>query len=502
MTAGILDNSPQWQPRFIVIGAGMAGILAAIKLHERGFGNVAIYEKAQRVGGTWRENTYPGIACDVPSHVYSYSFAPNPDWSYRFAPGAEIQAYFEDVAERHGVAARVRFGREVVSCAYEQGRWRVTLDDGTVDDGDFIIAATGVLHHPHQPHFEGLENFAGAAFHSARWDHGVELKGKRVGVIGTGSSAVQIVSALASEVGELVLFQRTPQWVIPIENPAYDEREKAEFRDNPQAIADVCRRVRRAYVDGFANILGEADSPILQGLHDACVANLENSVRDPQLREKLRPDYRAGCKRLVLSDGFYAAVQQPHVRVVTEGIERIEQSGVRTGDGQRHDIDVLVLATGFRVDRFLRPMAVTGRDGRTLDEAWGETPTAYMSVTIPGFPNLFMLNGPNSPVGNFPLIDVAEMQFDYIMQLVDRLREDNSRAIEVSGDAMARFNEGRQEAASSTIWNTGCRSWYIAADGLPMAWPWTFDQFRSEMGNPRFNDYGLPSGRATEVVNG
>lgn len=486
-------NDPKnGQPRFIVIGAGMAGILAAIKLHERGFDNVAIYEKAARVGGTWRENTYPGIACDVPSHVYSYSFAPNPDWSHRFAPGAEIQAYFEDVAARYGITPRVCFGREVVACVYEHGRWRIALDDGTVDDGDVIIAATGVLHHPHQPHFEGLQDFAGAAFHSARWDHGVELAGKRVGVIGTGSSAIQIVSALAGEVGELVLFQRTPQWIIPIENPAYNEQEKSEFRNNPAAIADVCRRVRRSYVDGFANILGEADSPMLLGLHDACVANLENSVRDPLLREKLRPDYRAGCKRLVLSDRFYDAVQQPNVRVVTDRIERMETSGVRTVDGALHELDVIVIATGFRVDRFMRPMAVVGRNGRTLDEAWGETPTAYMSVTLPGFPNLFMLNGPNSPVGNFPLIDVAEMQFDYIMQLVERARQLDGQPIDPSAEAMARFNEGRREAAKATIWNTGCRSWYIAADGLPMAWPWTFDQFRSEMGNPRFEDYGLP----------
>jgi len=249
--------------------------------------------------------------------------------------------------------------------------------------------------------------------------------------------------------------------------------------------------VRRAYVDGFANILGDADSPMLQGLHSACEANLENNIRDPRLREKLRPDYRAGCKRLVLSDSFYDAVQQPHVRVVTEGIKRIEKSGVRTDDGVLHELDVLVLATGFRVDRFMRPIAVKGRDGRTLDDAWGQTPTAYMSVTIPGFPNLFMLNGPNSPVGNFPLIDVAEMQFDYIMQLVDRVQQGECQAIEASDEAMAEFNEGRRAAARSTIWNTGCRSWYIAADGLPMAWPWTFDQFRAEMGKPRFEDYGL-----------
>jgi cation diffusion facilitator CzcD-associated flavoprotein CzcO len=477
------------EPRFLIIGAGMSGILAAIRLHECGLDNFAIYEKADQVGGTWRENTYPGIACDVPSHVYSYSFAPNPEWSHRFAPGAEIQQYFEDVAARYGVTPRIQFGREVVRCAFEGGRWHITLDDGATDEGDFIIAATGVLHHPNLPDIAGLDTFAGKAFHSARWDHGIELEGKRLGVIGTGSSAVQMVTALADQVGELVVLQRTPQWIMPMENPPYDEQAKAGFRSNPRAIEEVCQRVRRAFVDGFANILGDADSPMLQAMHNACEANLERSIKDPALREKLRPNYRAGCKRLVMSDNFYDAVQKPNVRVVTEGIERIEPSGIRTRDGQLHELDILVLATGFRVDRFMRPMQVIGRDGKTLEDAWGDNPTAYMSVAIPGFPNLFMLNGPNSPVGNFPLIDVAEMQFEYILQMVERMRSDFCREITVAEDAMARFDAERREAARSTIWNSGCRSWYIAADGLPMAWPWPFDRFREEMASPRFGDY-------------
>jgi cation diffusion facilitator CzcD-associated flavoprotein CzcO len=477
------------EPRFLILGAGMSGILAAIKLQEAGHNDFVIYEKADRLGGTWRENTYPGIACDVPSHMYCYSFAPNPEWSHRFSPGAEIQAYFEGVAERFGVAARIQFGREVRRCAFEDGRWRITLDDGGTDEGDFVIAATGVLHHPNLPHFEGLEDFEGAAFHSARFDHDVDLAGKRVGVVGTGSSAIQIVSALAEKVGALVLFQRTAQWIMPAENPAFGEEAKAGYRSNPAAMAALREQIGRAFVDGFANILGQVDSPALLAMHQMCEANLDNSVKDPVLRERLRPNYRAACKRLVMSDRFYDAVQQPNVRVVTEAIDRVEESGIRCADGALHELDVLILATGFRVDRFMRPMEVIGRDGVNLDEAWGDNPTAYMAIAIPEFPNLFMLNGPNGPVGNFSLIDVAEMQFGYIMQLVDEVRSGDCREIAVSAEAMNRFDEERREAAKSTIWNSGCRSWYIAADGLPMAWPWTFDRFREEMATPRLRDY-------------
>jgi cation diffusion facilitator CzcD-associated flavoprotein CzcO len=482
-------RAPGTDLRFVVVGAGMSGILTAIALQRAGLHDFVIYEKADRLGGTWRENTYPGIACDVPSHFYSYSFAPNPEWSHRFAPGHEIQAYFEDVARRHGVTEQIRFGREVVRCTFEGGRWQVELSDGTRDVGDFVIAATGVLHHPAYPDIPGLDDFEGTRFHSARWDHDVPLEGQRVGVIGTGSSAIQIVAALADRVGELTLFQRTAQWIAPAENPAFTEEQKAEFRADPAAIEAVREEIRRAFTEGFANVLVDADSPVLQALHDACEAHLEDEVRDPVLREKLRPTYRAACKRLIMSDGFYDAIQRPNAKLVTEGIERIEKSGVRTSDGRLHELDVLVLATGFRVDRFVRPMQVVGRDGVLLDDVWKNGPFAYMAISVPGFPNFFMLNGPNSPVGNFSLIDVAERQVDYVMQLVERVRSGACRAIEPSQRAMERFDAERKEAAKSTIWNTGCRSWYLDEEGLPTAWPWTFDRFREEMRAPRLEDY-------------
>jgi cation diffusion facilitator CzcD-associated flavoprotein CzcO len=483
--------APRNDLRFIVIGAGMSGILAAIKLKEAGLDDFAIYEKADRLGGTWRENTYPGIACDVPSHFYSYSFAPNPDWSHRFSPGAEIHAYFDAIAHRYGVHERIQFGKEVTRCAFEDGRWRIETSDGATDVADFVIAATGVLHHPAIPDIEGLESFEGAVFHSARWDHDVPVAGKRVGVVGTGSSAIQIVSALVDQVEELTLFQRTAQWITPIENPAYREDEKAEFRGHPEAMQAIRDEVARAFTDGFANVLVDADSPMLQVIHDSCLANLENNVKDPELREKLRPDYRATCKRLIMSENFYDAIQRPNAKLVTEGIDRVEKSGVRTRDGRLHELDVLVLATGFRVEDFVRPMRVIGRSGAPMDEVWKDGPFAYLAISVPDFPNFFMLNGPNGPVGNFSLIEVAELQFAYILQLVERVRTGECSEVCATRAAMQRFDVERKHAAKSTIWNSGCTSWYLDREGLPTAWPWTFDRFREEMVAPTPGDYEL-----------
>ncbi len=467
----------------------MSGILCAIQLREAGFDDFAIYEKADRLGGTWRENTYPGIACDVPSHLYSYSFAPNPDWSHRFSPGAEIQAYFERVAREYGVEERIRFETEVTRCAFEDGRWHLELSDGTSDVADFVIAATGVLHHPKVPDLPGLESFAGAAFHSARWDHDVPLEGRRIGLVGTGSSAVQILPAIV-QVGEAVtLFQRTAQWITPVENPAYDDAERRTFREHPEVMAGIRAEAARAFVDGFANVLVDATSPVLQLIQDTCVANLEDHVADPVLREKLRPDYRATCKRLVLSPNFYDAIQAPNARLVTESIERVEPAGVRTADGELHGLDVLVLATGFQVDAFVRPMRVFGRGGAALDEIWKSGPTAYMAMSVPDLPNFFFLNGPNGPVGNFSLIDVAERQIAYILQLAARVRDGEFREVCASSEAAARFDRERTEAARNTIWATGCRSWYLDEQGIPTAWPWSFDRFIEEMRTPRLEDY-------------
>ncbi len=477
--------------RFIIMGAGMSGILSAIKLQEAGLNNYAIYEKAERLGGTWRENEYAGIACDVPSHMYSYSFAPNPEWSHRHSPGAEIQAYFEDVATRYEVESRIQYSKEITRCEFVDGRWKIEMSDGSTDEGDIVIAATGVLHHPAYPDIEGLDSFGGKTFHTARWDHDVQLEGKRVGVIGTGSTAVQITTAIVDKVGKYSLFQRTPQWIMPIQNPAYTDAEKAEFRKNPAAMKKIRDEVTRQFIDGFANILHDVDSPGLKAVHAACEANLDDKVKDPELREKLRPNYRAACKRLVMSETFYEAIQHPNAELVTEGIERIEESGVRTVDGKLHELDVLIVATGFRVDRFMRPMEVVGRDGARLDDVWADGPLSYKAISIPGFPNLFMLNGPYGPVGNFSLIDVAEMQFSYIMQLIDQIRTGACKELSPSLAATESFDAERIEAAKKTIWASGCNSWYLDADGIPAAWPFTFDRFTEEMGKPILDHYEM-----------
>jgi cation diffusion facilitator CzcD-associated flavoprotein CzcO len=480
--------------RVVVVGAGMAGILSAIKLREAGLGDVVIYEKASRLGGTWRENTYPGIACDVPSHLYCYSFAPNPDWSHRFSPGGEIQAYLERVARAHGVDRLIRFGDEVTRCELAGGRWRLETARGERDEADVVIAATGVLHHPRYPDIEGLERFRGACFHSARWDHAVPLDGQRVGIVGTGSSAVQITSAIIDRVARLVLFQRTAQWIFPQENPPYSEAEKAEFRRHPELLREIREQISRLFADNFSNAVVNADAPQMQAIEEACRANLEQSVRDPVLREKLRPSYRAACKRLVISPDFYQAIQKPNAELVTEGIARVEPAGVRTRDGRLHPLDVLVLATGFRVDRFVRPMEVIGRGGLRLDAVWTPHPVAYLSIAVPGFPNFFMLNGPNGPVGNFSLIEVAELELAYILALVDLLRAGRCRELCPTPAATARFEAERVAAARHTVWMTGCQSWYLDERGIPAVWPWTFDRFREAMAAPRLEDYELLRG--------
>lgn len=478
----------QRELRFAVIGAGMAGILSAIRLRDAGYTDVVVYEKADRVGGTWRENTYPGIACDVPSHLYSYSFRPNPDWSHRYSPGHEIQAYFEGVAAESGVDRQIVFGEEVVRADLVDGRWQLETSTGRQDTVDVVIAATGVLHHPRWPDIEGLDTFAGTALHSARWHEGVVIDGRRLGVVGTGSTAIQITAAAVDRVDKLSLFQRTAQWVAPLENPAYSDEDRERFRRDPSSIQQQRRQVSDLF-SLFASGLVDADSPQMAMIEDACRAHLEEKVRDPDLRERLRPDYRAGCKRLVISGDFYDAIQRPNAELVTSPIDRVEPKGVRTKDGRLHELDVLVLATGFRVDRFVRPIQVCGRDGVSLEDVWAQRPTAYLSISVPRFPNLFMLNGPNGPVGNFSLIEVAELQMSYILQLVERLRDDRCREISATPAALARFEEDRAEAAQTTIWITGCRSWYLDDRGIPAVWPWKFERFREVMVAPDMADY-------------
>ncbi|MFV8817954.1 flavin-containing monooxygenase [Haliea sp. E17] len=478
--------------RYIIIGAGMAGLLAGIRLRERGEDNFVIYEKGDSVGGTWRENTYPGVACDTPAHSYSYSFAFNPEWSAFYAPGPEIRNYFESMAERYGMHQFIQFNTEIGSCRWDGERWHVKTKDGREDVADVLVAATGVLHHPNTPAIPGLENFQGASFHSARWDHSIDYADKRVGVVGNGSTGVQIVAALSGNVQKLVHFQRSPQWIMPCPDTRYSDEDKAAFRDDPDRIEDVrsgpeaqARRGR------FLAAIIDADSPELAEIQSIVEKNLEDSIRDPELREKLRPDYRAACKRMVFSPNYYEKVQDPSVYVDTSGIERVEANGVLMRDGTFHELDVLVLATGFKADAFVRPMTITGRDGVDLNQLWDVHPKAYYAVTIPDFPNFFMLNGPTGPVGNFSLIDIAERQWNYIEQLVSLLREGKYSAVAPTQAALQTYEQKRTEAAKKTVFASGCSSWYLDADGVPQVWPWPYEYFMEVMDKPKLEDYSL-----------
>ena len=471
--------------RFAIIGAGMSGILAAIKLRMAGHDAVTIFEKADRIGGTWRDNRYPGLACDVPAHAYTYEFAPNPEWSAYFAGGPEIQAYFEKVVDDYGVRPLIRFECEIAALDWVEGQWRIQTTAGHIDHADVVIAATGVLHHPNMPDFAGLESFAGRAMHTARWDDSVDLAGKRIGVIGNGSTGVQMVAHLGLEGYDVVHFQRTPQWMMPAPNFAYTEEDKAAFRARVAAIDAVRYHPQfLAAVDRFTNGVTDMHSPEIEEIEQLCRQHLEQSVRDPELRETLRPTYRAACKRLIYSSTYYDAVQKPNVEVVVGRIDRIAPEGVIDGEGRLHPVDVLALATGFDADRYIRPARVRGANGVDLDDVWAERCAAYLGISVPGFPNLFFLNGPTSPLGNFSLVDIAERQWGFIEQLIAVLAVGDARAIHISPAAFSRQEAARVAAHRNTIWASGCSSYYLDKTGVPIVWPWSYERFRQETKTP------------------
>lgn len=484
------------QKRYVIIGAGMAGLLAGIKLLERGERDFVILEKTGALGGTWRDNRYPGLTCDVPAHAYTYSFAPNPDWSSYYVGGPEIRRYFEKVADQYGVTPFIRYHSEVTNCVFDEAeaRWTVSIADGSEEQADFVIAASGVLHHPKIPDIPGLSSFKGHAFHSARWDDTAPLDGSRIGIVGCGSTGIQILTALTGRAKQIVALQRSPQWVMPVPQFDYSDAEREAFRKDPKLIDEI--RYNKDYWDAiirFTDGITNIDGPEMAEIEELCRQNLENSVKDPVLREKLRPNYRAACKRLIYSWCYYDHVQKPNVYVETGSIDRVEPEGVRMKDGTFHPLDVLVLATGFHADRFIRPASVIGRNGKTLDEAWAVRPTAYYAMALPDFPNFFLLNGPTGPVGNFSLIDIAEAQWTYVAQLIDRVKEGNARAVEPTKDAMADYEERRIAAAKRTIFGSGCTSWYLDDTGVPASWPWSYQAFVDAMAKPNYEDFRFAS---------
>ncbi|QWF85267.1 putative monooxygenase [Amycolatopsis sp. CA-230715] len=470
-------------PRVAIVGAGMAGLCMAAKLRRAGFDDFVVHERADEVGGTWRDNTYPGLSCDVPARFYSFSFAPNPAWTRNFAPGPEIQRYFVRSSAELGIRPHIRFRSAVTEAVWDGRRYRLRTADGGTDHADVLIAATGILREPKTPAFPGMETFEGASFHSARWDHSVSLRGKKVAVIGTGSTGVQITSALAGVAAPLKLFQRTAQWILPLPRLPYSAASRAALSSAPK----LNRLSYRAYQTIMEQIFGKAAVETgwqRSGVAAVCRSYLRMAIPDRRLREKLTPPDDPMCKRLIMSAAFYPAVRRKDVDLVTAGIERIEGNGIRTTDGRLHEADVIVYATGFDAHAFLRPMELTGEGGRTLDEAWSDGPRGYRTVAVPGFPNFFTLIGPHSPIGNHSLIAIAETQADYVLRWLERMRAGEVSSVVPTAEAGDEFNTALREAMPSTVWTTGCDSWYLGADGVPELWPWTPAVHRGMLAEP------------------
>ena len=484
------DKPIKRQPRVVIIGAGMSGILSAIKVREAGCTDITVLEKADKVGGTWRENSYPGLSCDVPAHMYTYTFEGNPEYSKRFAMGPEIFDYFQRVSRKYGIEDMITFNTEIKESVYEDGCWTLTDQNGKTYKADIVLCATGVLHHPRWPDIEGLDTFEGPMWHTAQWDHSVDYAGKRVGIIGTGSTSVQIVSAITDKVEKLSLFQRTAQWVYPLFDREYNDKIKENMRKDPTIGQKVHRRYTALFNYTFPKLV--AGNKIAQSIVSwLCKHNLESKVKDPVLREKLRPDYQAACKRLIIANGFYEAITRDNAELVTEGIECVESKGIRTSDGRLHELDILVIATGFHAHNFMRPMEMTGIDGVTLKQSWSAGAFAHKTLTVPGFPNMFMLTGPNSPIGNFSLININEHQINYITQLIRMWMANEVDEFEPKAELTKQYNEELQASMTGTVWMAGCKSWYFDEFGKLAMWPWPMEKFWDEMAAPKTEEFHM-----------
>lgn len=448
-----------------IVGAGFGGICAAIRLKQAGIDSFTLFERTAEFGGTWRDNTYPGAACDVPSHVYSLSFAQSPDWSRVFASSGEIWRYMLDLVERWDLRRHLRPNTAIVGAVFDeaQGSWTLEASDGSTFRARAVFAAVGGLVDPSLPDIEGLDRFEGPLFHTARWDHGCSLAGKRVAVIGTGASAVQVVPALAPEVDRLSVFQRTPAWVIPKLDGEYSERAKWIFRHVPLAL-----RSSRLLLYWMTELFGPVvylDLPALNALGQrVSLRHLRAQVSDPELRQRLTPQFHFGCKRVLVSNDYWASFERDNVDLVTDPIRRIAPRGVETADGRLHEVDVIVLATGFSVSLTSPPFPVIGRGGRTLEAAWSGGAVAYKGVVISGFPNWFVLMGPNTGPGHTSVLVYTEAQVTYALQAISRLRA-GARWLDLRQEVQDRYNRSLAARMPYMSWSSGCQSWYLSDDG-------------------------------------
>src|SRR3954453_2196923 len=458
-----------------IVGSGFSGIGLAIRLRQAGVEDFAVLERGDGVGGTWHFNTYPGCACDVPSHLYSFSFAPNPEWSRTYSRQPEIRAYLQRVVEEFAVAPKIRLNTGVSSARWDEGaqRWELETSRGPLR-ARVLVSATGPLVEPRIPPFPGLQSFAGPAFHSARWDHSVDLKGKRVAAVGTGASAIQFVPAIAPDVARLHVFQRTPPWVMPHSSRPITGFEKRLYKTVPAAQ----RLVRGGiYTARELLVLGFVKQPkIMGGIEKIAQRHMRRAISDPELLRRVTPDYTIGCKRILPSNDWYPALARDNVELVTDPIAEIRPHAVVTRGGGEREVDALVFGTGFHVVDMPVGRLVHGRDGRALADVWDGSPKAHLGCTVAGFPNLFIMLGPNTGLGHSSMIYMIESQIAYVIDALREARRRGAAVVEVREDVQARSNRELQRRMKGTVWSTGCKSWYLDAKGNnPTLWPdWTW----------------------------
>ena len=479
------DARPRRSRRVAIIGAGPGGICTGVSLLARGHDDFVILEKAPGIGGTWYHNRYPGAECDIKSHLYSFSFAPNPAWSRRYARQPEIKAYLEDVVDRFDLRPHLRLDTPVHAMRWDDAKsvWHLTLGDGEVLDADIVVSAIGMFGAPVAPDVPGIDRFRGTMFHSANWADDHDLTGERVAVIGSAASAVQLIPEIAPLVESLTVYQRTPNWVSPKEDDPYTDDELARFAADPAAL----QASRDEIFTGIDPNLTFAD-PVRRGLAEEFGLRNIGVVEDPELRAKLTPEMPFGCKRPLASNLYYPAFNLPQVELVTDAITQVTEHGIMTADGTTRDVDTIILATGFATTKFLAALEVTGRNGLDIDDAWSDGAQAYLGITTSGFPNVFMLYGPNTNNGS--IIYMIECQVDYVMKMLDAMDEHDLAWIDVKRDVMDEYNEALQKTLDGVeVWQAGCNGYYRVGGRIVTQWPGSMSSYRDRTERPELDAF-------------
>ncbi|RIU23443.1 NAD(P)/FAD-dependent oxidoreductase [Mycobacteroides abscessus] len=481
----------------LIVGAGFAGLGTAIRLLEKGIEDFVILERGDDVGGTWRDNSYPGAACDIPSLLYSYSFEQNPQWSRAYSGGSEILGYIQRMVDKHQLRRFIKFGVDVTGLTFDDstGMWTADTAAGEIFTGRCAVMAAGPLANVSWPDIRGLDSYTGHKIHSARWDHDYEMSGKHVAVIGTGASGVQIIPELVKTAARVKVFQRTPGWVLPRLDFQHPDWAQRVFGSSP-AVQNLARQAW--YWTHEAAAVGMVwDTPVTTLIQWIAKANLRRQISDPWVRRQLTPDFRAGCKRMLMTSDYYAALEKDNCKLITWPIATLSPNGIRTADGIEHDVDCIVFATGFDVCKAGTPFPIAGLDGRKLADEWSGGAYAYKSVNVSGYPNLFFTFGPNSGPGHNSALVYMEAQIDYIVQAIGIVRAKDLLTLDVRKDRQDRFNEDIQRRLGKTTWNSGCQSWYLTEDGKNTTmFPGFATQFARQLRTLELDDYSFTSGAA------